>query len=159
MPTHRALAPLLALFLAACGGGGGGGGQGSGLSDFRVERIRLGGTAFESWIAETPEQHAQGLMDATASDLLPLPDGTPRGMLFVFEAPELASIWMLGTEVALDLAYLRADGTVVEVHDLVPYDTTPVTASEPVLYAFEAAAGTFDAYLIGPGSVLDTPVP
>ena len=59
--------------------------------------------------------------------------------------------------VPLDLAYVRADRTVAEVHDLVPHDETPVFSGGPVLYALEVPAGTLAANALGPGDVLTLP--
>ena len=153
--------PLWALVLvAACTSGGGGpppGGGGSDLSGFAIETITVDGVAIEAWLAETPAQQAQGFMDATEAQLADLPDGTPRGMLFVFAAPQPVSFFMRDTFVALDLAYIRADGTIAEVHELVPLDETPVPASEPIQFALEVRRGTLAANGLGPGSVLVIP--
>jgi uncharacterized membrane protein (UPF0127 family) len=146
--------PLLLLFFSACGGSGGGGAPGADLSGFPTMRILVGGVEFEVWVATTFEEQAQGLMNATEDQLLPLPDGTPRGMLFVFPNEAIRSFWMKDTPTALDLAYAKADGTIVDVFDLLPYDETPVPSSEPIQYALEALAGTFAQNGIAPGSVL-----
>jgi hypothetical protein len=114
----------------------------------------VGGVEFEVWVATTFAQHAQGLMNATEEQLLPLPDGTPRGMLFVFLGEATRSFWMRDTYVPLDLAYATADGTIVEIHELVPLDETLVTSGEPVQYALEALTGTFAAEGISVGSVI-----
>jgi uncharacterized membrane protein (UPF0127 family) len=150
----------LALLVAAgCGGGSGDGGDvgGSPLDDFATARIEVGGVAFEAWLAETGGQHRRGLMDATEDDLAPLEDGTPRGMLFLFDEDQLLSFFMRDTEVPLDLAYARADGRIVETHPLVPLDETLVVAREPVRYALEARRGTFAAHGIGVGDTLEVP--
>jgi hypothetical protein len=110
-----------------------------------------------AWIAETPAQHAQGLMHATAAQLAPLPDGTPRGMLFVFPGPSAVSFTMRDTFVALDLAHFRADGILAEVHALTPLDETPVPAGEPVTYSLEVRSGDLSAHGIGVGDVLVIP--
>lgn len=146
---------LLVVILSACGGGGGA--PGADLSGFSTARILVGGVEFEVYLATTLAQRAQGLMNATEEQIAPLPDGTPREMLFVFAGEAVRSFWMRDTYVALDLAYATADGTIVEVHDLVPLDETPVTSSEPVQYALEAPAGTFAAEGIAVGSVIVVP--
>lgn len=145
--------PLLALaLLAACGGGGGG--PPDPLAGFATDRILVDATEFEVWLAEEPWQRAQGLMGVPAEALAPLPDDTPRGMLFVWPAETYVSFWMRDTEVALDLAYARADGTIFEVHAMVPFDETPVPSSEPVAFALEVPAGTLSSLGLGVGSVI-----
>jgi uncharacterized membrane protein (UPF0127 family) len=143
---------LLMGVLSACGGGEGA--PGADLSGFPTARILVQGVEFEVWVATTFAQYSQGLMNATEEQLEPLPDGTPRGMLFVFASEAVRSFWMRDTYVALDLAYATADGTIVEIHELVPLDETPVTSGEPVQYALEALAGTFAAEGIAVGSVI-----
>jgi uncharacterized membrane protein (UPF0127 family) len=145
---------LLLGILSACGGEGA---SGADLSGFPTARILVGGVEFEVYVATTLAQQAQGLMFATEEQLQPLLDGTPRGMLFVFSTEATRSFWMRDTYVPLDLAYARADGTIAEVHELVPLDETLVTSGEPVQYALEALDGTFLAHGIGPGTVIDVP--
>jgi uncharacterized membrane protein (UPF0127 family) len=127
------------------------------LSGFATDTVTLDGVAFFCWLAETPAQRAQGLMFATEAQLAPLADGTPRGMLFVFPSPDNVAFFMRDTFVPLDLAYVRADGTVAEVHELEPLDETPVPSGEPVLYALEVYRGTLAANGVGVGSTLVIP--
>ena len=142
---------LLLLILSACGGEGA---SGADLSGFPTARILVNGVEFDVYVATTFVQQAQGLMFATEEQLQPLLDGTPRGMLFVFSTEATRSFWMRDTYVPLDLAYAKADGTIVEIHQLVPLDETLVVSGEPVQYALEALEGTFAAHGIGPGAVI-----
>ena len=146
---------VLLVFLSACSGSEGA--SGADLSGFPKARILVNGVEFEVYVATTVAQQAEGLMNATEDHLLPLPDGTPRGMLFVFPTEAIRSFWMRDTEVPLDLAYARADGTIAEIHQLVPLDETPVVSGEPVQYALEALEGTFAAEGIAPGAVIEVP--
>lgn len=130
---------------------------GADLSGFATARIEVAGQPVEVWLAETPEQQSQGLRNATPEQLLPLEDGTPRGMLFLFAAPQFLSFWMLETYVPLDLAYVRADGLIAEVHDLLPLDPTPVVASEPVQYALEVPSGTLEDLGAGLDDLVSVP--
>lgn len=145
--------PLVLATLSACGGSGGA--PGADLSGFPTARILVHGVEFEVWVATTAGQQAQGLMFATEEQLLPLPDGTPRGMLFVFSAEAVRSFWMRDTYVPLDLAYARGNGVIAEVHEMAPLDETPVVSGEPVQYALEALAGTFAAHGIVPGALIE----
>jgi uncharacterized membrane protein (UPF0127 family) len=146
---------MVLAFLSACSGGEGA--SGADLSGFPKARILVDGVEFEVWVAATPAQQAQGLMFATEAQLEPLLDGTPRGMLFVFANEATRSFWMRDTYVALDLAYARDDGTIVEIHQMVPLEETPVPSSEPIQYALEALEGTLAAHGIAPGAVIEVP--
>lgn len=147
---------LALLLLAACSSGDTGP-PGSDLSGFETARISINGAEFEVWLAKTAAQQQQGLMFATADQLDPLPDGTARGMLFIFSSERFLSFWMRNTYVPLDLAYARADGVIAETHDLVPLDETPVTAGEPVQFALEVFTGTLARSGIGVGDLIVIP--
>ncbi|MHC4133568.1 MAG: DUF192 domain-containing protein [Planctomycetota bacterium] len=148
---------LALLLLAACSSGDGGPPPGSDLSSFETARISINGAEFEVWLAKTAAQQQQGLMFATADQLDPLPDGTGRGMLFIFSAERFPSFWMRNTYVPLDLAYARSDGVIAETHALVPLDETPVAAGEPVQFALEVFSGTLAAEGIGVGDLIVIP--
>lgn len=147
---------LLSLAVLGCSGGSGTA-VGADLSGFRTAQITVGGVAFEVWLAETPAQQIQGLMFATPEQLAPLPDGTPRGMLFLFVGESTLSFWMRDTIVPLDLAYAKADGTIAEVHVLVPLDETRVESATPVQFALEVPAGTLADMGLGVGDTIDVP--
>jgi uncharacterized membrane protein (UPF0127 family) len=154
--VHRWLLTLT--ILAACSGGGDDGpAPGSDLAGFAVDRVTVNGQEIEVWLATTFGQQSQGLMFATEDQLAPLPDGTPRGMLFVFPDERLRNFWMRNTHVPLDLAYIRADGTIVDIHDLIPLDETLVGSSEAVRYALEVRAGTLASMGVAPGDVVTIP--
>ncbi|MHC4548536.1 MAG: DUF192 domain-containing protein [Planctomycetota bacterium] len=148
---------LLVLLLVAAGCSGGDGAQGADLSGFEIARITINGQEFEVWLAKTTAQQQRGLMFATAAQLDPLPDGTERGMLFVFASEAFRSFFMKDTFVPLDLAYATADGTIVERHALVPLDETPIPSGQPVQFALEVFQGALDAHGIGVGDVIVVP--
>ena len=148
---------LSLLLLAGCPSGDSETPRGSDLSGFETARISINGAEFEVWLAKTTTQQQQGLMFATANQLDPLPDGTGRGMLFIFSAARFLSFWMRNTHVPLDLAYARSDGVIAETHALVPLDETPVVAGEPVRFALEVFSGTLSAEGIGVGDLIVIP--
>jgi uncharacterized membrane protein (UPF0127 family) len=96
-------------------------------------------------IADTPESMERGLMfrDALPAD---------NGMLFVFGQPRRANFWMHNTRIPLSIAYLDANGRILELHDMFPYDETPISSyGANVSYALEVNQGWFAKHGITPG--------
>jgi len=150
---------LLSVLLAACGANAAAPepSQTADLDALSTIRIGVGGVEFEVWLAQTPAQQQQGLMFATPEQLAPLADGTPRGMLFVFDPEQMVTFFMRNTFVPLDLAYVRFDRSIAATHDLVPLDETLVPSSEPVAFALEVPAGTFAGLGVDAGDAVSIP--
>lgn len=164
--ARRAWALLAcALLLSACGASGapapvstGVPGQNADLGQLQTLRIDVDGVAFQVWLAQTPAEQERGLMFVTQEQLAPLPDGTPRGMLFPFPSDRMVGFVMNNTYVPLDLAYIRSDGEILEIHDLIPLDGAAVTSGQPVRYALEVRAGELAARGIAVGVKLALPL-
>lgn len=100
----------------------------------------VGGEDWTVALAATPQERAQGLMFVT--DL-----GDVDGMLFVFDRESSGGFWMKDTLIPLDIAFFRADGTVVDVLSMVPCEEDPCPVYTPVgpyFYALETVPGRFD---------------
>jgi len=87
-------------------------------------------------VARTADQRAEGLMYRQE-----LPDGV--GMLFVFETSEVRSFWMQNTYVALDIAYMDASFTIVDIQQMEPLTTDPHESRGPAMFALEVRKGWF----------------
>ena len=150
---------LLLLGLAACGGGGlvpeAGEPEPHPLDHLEQAVIVIDEEPYLVWLAETPSAQARGLQGITEEQLAPLPDGTERGMLFVFPLDTRPEFWMRDTAVPLDLAFVENDGLVAETHAMEPLDETLVQPAVPVRYALELRGGVFGARGIGKGSAVD----
>ncbi|MCL1928821.1 MAG: DUF192 domain-containing protein [Treponema sp.] len=92
--------------------------------------------AVEVELAQTEEQRNVGLMHRTS-----LEDG--KGMLFIFETDQVLSFWMKNTLIPLSIAYISYDGTIVDIRDMYPNNTSPVHSSRSVRYALEVPQGWF----------------
>ena len=88
-------------------------------------------------LAQTDEQRSTGLMYRTS-----LEDG--KGMLFVFSEDQVLSFWMKNTLIPLSIAYIAYDGTIADIRDMHPNNTSTVTSSRSVRYALEVPQGWFD---------------
>lgn len=97
-------------------------------------------------IAETPAEHAQGLMFRDE-----LADG--HGMLFVNPRPRPTTFWMKNTLIPLDMLFFAEDGSLRHVHlGAVPHDETPIFGGNDISFTLEIRAG--EAARLGLG--LDT---
>ncbi len=113
--------------------------------------IRIGGQMVELQLALTPAERQKGLMFRETL-------GQNQGMLFLFDRPEQRGFWMRNTKIPLDLGYFDADGRLLEIHKLFPYDETPVQSrSQQVLIAVETNRGWFRQNDILPGAKIDLP--
>jgi uncharacterized protein len=98
-------------------------------------------------VAATPAQRSLGLMHRTT-----LPEGT--GMVFLFPEDREGGFWMKNTLVPLSIAFVRADGRVVAVREMVPCTADPCPVYRPggrYRYAVELPAGAFADAGVGPG--------
>jgi uncharacterized membrane protein (UPF0127 family) len=91
--------------------------------------------------AVTADERGRGLMHRARLS----PDD---GMIFKYAGEDEHSYWMRHTHVSLDIAFLRADGTIRTIHRrAAPDDERPrYPSGGPVQYALEANAGWFDAH-------------
>ncbi|MCE6961439.1 DUF192 domain-containing protein [Cereibacter sphaeroides] len=125
-------------------------------ADCRADAVEVrtpGGTAvrFSVELADTPAERAKGLM---------FRESLPRsaGMLFLFDAPQVASFWMRNTLIPLDMIFVSPDGTVKSVHaNAVPGDLTPIRGGEGIQSVLEINGGLAGRLGIVPGSVLRHP--
>ena len=84
-------------------------------------------------------------------------ESLPRdsGMLFKFDSPRIASMWMKNTYIPLDIVFARQDGSVSSIsRDTVPLTLNSHGSTEPVRYVLELNAGTARRLEIGNNSRL-----
>ena len=95
-----------------------------------------GVTEFIAEIADSGPLREKGLMFRRS--LAP-----ERAMLFDFGQPRMVAMWMKNTYVALDMVFIREDGTVAGVaSETRPHSLDSIGVDEPVLGVLEVAAGT-----------------
>ena len=91
---------------------------------------------FDIYLALTNPQRARGLMFVRD-----LPVTT--GMLFVYKRDQIVSMYMKNTFIPLDMAFVRADGTVsTVVRGTEPLSLRSIVSVEPVRYVLELNSGT-----------------
>ncbi len=106
--------------------------------------------AVDAEIAADDENRRRGLMDRKELD-----DG--KGMLFVFERDQRLAFWMKDTLIPLSIAYIAADGRILEIRSMKPQDLTPVESSRSARYALEVPLGWFDRSGVVPGDRIELP--
>ena len=120
-------------------------------------QMTLKGQKFELWIADEPHEQTRGLMFITADQMTPLPDGTERGMIFVFDHEQPLSFWMKNTVIPLDIAYISSDGVVVSIFTMPPLVTRTFPSGKPAQFAIEVNASRYNKIGIQPGDQIDIP--
>ncbi len=90
-------------------------------------------------IADTDSSRNRGLMQR---------DGLPEdsGMWFIFDQETEQGFWMANTRLALDLIFVRADGTVQSIAKYIqPMRTETIPSNGPAQYVLEVEAGYSDS--------------
>jgi uncharacterized membrane protein (UPF0127 family) len=93
-----------------------------------------GDHAFVMEMAGTAAQQERGLMFRRS--LAP-----NEGMLFPYSPPQSVAFWMKNTVIALDMIFVRQDGTVARIATAKPLDETPVPSGEPITMVIEIRGG------------------
>jgi uncharacterized membrane protein (UPF0127 family) len=115
--------------------------------------LSINGHKITAEVAATDEHRARGLMQRFSLK----PD---HGMVFVFERAEPQAFWMKNTFIPLSIAFIGADGRIINVDDMAPQDETTHWSKGPARYALEMRKGWFGERGIKPGdSVAGLPVP
>ncbi len=115
----------------------------------KVEVI-IGGQTFRVEVARTDEQRQKGLMHRRSL-------GEREGMLFVFPADDYLSFWMKNTLVPLSIAFLNAEGRIVQIEDMQPLSLQTHRARRLARYALEVPQGTFRRLGVAEGELLQFP--
>jgi len=116
----------------------------------RDGQLRVGQKIINVQIASTLAQQEQGLSGRRCL-------GANQGMLFVFDKPGFYPFWMKDMKFNIDIAWIGANGQVVDIQrDLkptsYPYSYTNQVAAKKVL---EVPAGSLDALDIHTGTKLN----
>jgi uncharacterized membrane protein (UPF0127 family) len=127
--------PLLASSLAAA------------AADLPTTTLTIDGHKIVAEVATTQEQRSLGLMNRFSLQ----PD---HGMLFVFERAEPLAFWMKNTYIPLSIAFIAADGRIVNIDDMKPQTEDSHWSKGPALYALEMKTGWFQERGIGAGAVV-----
>ncbi len=113
--------------------------------------LAIGEHVLQCRVAGTPEQRALGLMHRR--ELAP-----DEAMLFVCDEVAVQSFWMKDTPVALSIAFLDDDGTILHLDDMDPHCLDGCSSRHPVRYVLEVPQGWFRDRGIGTGERVRGPM-
>jgi hypothetical protein len=101
---------------------------------------------FAVYVARSEREHMQGLMYVEAL-------ATDAGMLFPFDPPRPASMWMKNTLIPLDLLFIKTDGTIANIEADAAPETLETRRSDGIVaYVLELNGGTSARLAITPGA-------
>jgi hypothetical protein len=92
--------------------------------------LKVGSHSIQAEIASTPESRMTGLMqrDHLCADC---------GMLFIFPKADRHNFWMKNTPLPLSIAFIAADGSILNITEMQPNSTDIHNAQGDALYALE----------------------
>jgi uncharacterized protein len=98
--------------------------------------LRIGNHDIHAEIANTPQSRMSGLMqrDSLCPDC---------GMLFIFPESGRHRFWMKNTKLPLSLAFISADGVILDITEMQPDATDIHSTQGAALYALEMNSGWF----------------
>ena len=87
-------------------------------------------------IAATARERGQGLMfrESMSDD---------EGMIFIFDRPDRHCFWMRNTLIPLSIAFLDAQGRILQINDMEPESEELHCALRPASFAIEVNQGWF----------------
>lgn len=112
-----------------------------------VFELGAGMHRIEAELAHTDQSRQRGLMHRKS-----MPE--QRGMIFVFEHEAAHCMWMRNTFLPLSVAFLDAEGRVINIEDMVPQTEDSHCAQAPARFALEMNQGWFSARGIRAGARL-----
>ena len=112
-----------------------------------VMELSTGMYRIEAEVAANDQHRQVGLMNRTA-----MPQ--QRGMLFVFPKENTHCMWMRNTLIPLSVAFIDADGVIINIENMQPQTEDNHCAKVPARYALEMNHGWFAQRGIKPGTRL-----
>jgi uncharacterized protein len=113
--------------------------------EFRTKDGKNVITKIDIEIADSEEKEIQGLMYRKSME-------ENRGMIFIFEKPEIHNFWMKNTLISLDIIFIDENKKILNIHkNTTVRSEKPLPSAGPVLYVVEVNAGFSDKYGIKDG--------
>lgn len=113
--------------------------------NFPVTHLKAGKHLIRAEVASTDAQREQGLMFRKE-----LPKN--NGMLFVFDRPARSCMWMKNTPLPLSVAFIDANGTILNIEEMEPFTLASHCSTGWIRYALEMNKNWFARNGIKTGS-------
>jgi uncharacterized protein len=111
-------------------------------------KLHINGHTVRAEVARTQEERSKGLMNRRSM-------GKNDGMLFVFEQPQIVSMWMKNTLLPLSVAFIDEQGRIINIAEMLPETLDSHSSLAPAKYALEMNAAWFDKHHILAGKSVD----
>jgi len=101
-----------------------------------VTQLSAGMHLIRAEVAADFGSRSQGLMHRKSL-------GPNAGMLFVFDEAAPHCMWMKNTYIPLSVAFIDAQGVIINIADMTPHSEQSHCAARPAVYALEMTQGWF----------------
>ena len=117
-----------------------------------LERVTIesAGQTLTVEVARTEAQRERGLMERKNL-------GPRDGMIFVFDRDDHLTFWMKNTPTPLSIAFLSAEGKVLQIEDMVPFSESITRSRRAARYALEMRQGAFTELGVTEGDTFTFP--
>lgn len=107
-------------------------------------QLQVAEHAVEVEVADDAEERALGLMYRKSMP-------ADAGMVFVYPDARPLSFWMENTSIPLSIAFIDADGVILNIEDMIPFDRTGIRSDGPAMYALEMNRGWYKSHGVDEG--------
>ena len=117
----------------------------------KILPINVAGIELEVELATTFEEQSLGLMYRDKLE-------ENGGMLFVYPRENFLSFWMKDTRMPLSIAFIKADGRIIQIESMKPYSLDTHVSKEKAKYALEMNEGWFRIHNVREGDTVKMPL-
>jgi uncharacterized membrane protein (UPF0127 family) len=127
------------------------------LDSLPTASVRVRSADLRVWVVQESDPNRPGVVQEGLMFVPPeeLPDN--QGMLFVFDEERIRGFWMRNTITPLDIAFARANGTIVKTQQMPPLTLETFSSVEPAMFALEMKQGSFAKIGLREGDRLEIP--
>ena len=107
----------------------------------RTTTVKVGPHPLKVEVVQSDDERSRGLMFRQKL-------GRDDGMLFIFDEPAYHSMWMKNTLIPLSVAFIDAQGTILNILDMEPQTLDSHMSAGPSVYAIETNKGWFAGKMV-----------